>query len=53
MIFESAQKFFPTQYLLPFYRFERIFDLGYQSLFHPATIFPSLPAPAGAGLEDP
>jgi hypothetical protein len=29
MIFEFAQKSFPTQYLLPFYRFERIFQLTY------------------------
>jgi hypothetical protein len=53
MIFEFAQKSFPTQYLLPFYRFERILDLTCQPLFHPATILPSLPAPAGLGLENP
>jgi hypothetical protein len=35
MIFEFAQKSFPTQYLLPFYRFERIFNLSNQPLFHP------------------
>src|ERR1700738_3964174 len=53
MIFEFAQKLFPTQYLLPLYRFERIFNLTNQPLFHPATILPSLPAPTGIGLEDP
>ena len=53
MILEFAQKSFPTQYLLPFYRFERIFNLTNQPFFHPATILPSLPAPTGIGLEGP
>jgi hypothetical protein len=35
MILEFAQKSFPTQYLLPFDRVERIFDLTNQPLFHP------------------
>jgi hypothetical protein len=33
MIFELTQKSFPTQYLLPFYRFERILHLTNQPLF--------------------
>src|ERR1700737_3185310 len=53
MILDFAQKSFPTQYLLPFDRFERIFNLTNQPLFHPATILPSLPAPTAIGLEDP
>src|SRR5271165_1004035 len=52
MILEFAQKSFPTQYLLPFYCFERIFNLTNQPLFHPTTILPSLPAPTAIGLED-
>jgi hypothetical protein len=39
-----AQKPFPTQDLLPLHRFERIFNLSHQRLFHPATILPTLPA---------
>ena len=34
-------------------RFERIFHLTQQPLFHPATILTILPAPTGVGLEDP
>jgi hypothetical protein len=54
MIFDFAQKSFPTQYLLPFFRFERISLISpINPLFHPATILPSLSGPFDAGLEDP
>ena len=44
VILQLAQKPFPTQDLLPLHRFERIFNLSHQRLFHPATILPTLPA---------
>jgi hypothetical protein len=53
MILEFAQKLFSTQNLLPFNRFERIVNLSDQRLFHPATIFPGLPAPTSKRLENP
>jgi hypothetical protein len=53
MIYELAQKSFPTKYLLPFYRFKRIFNLSNQPLFQQATILPRLPAPTGIDWKTP